>query len=144
MKVILLQDIKNVGRRHEIKNVSDGYARNMLLPRRLAVLATPEELKKIEKENLAAVAEEKELVAKLKSVTDGEPIKFYLKTGDKGEIYTSIKAEDIEEELKRRGLEEIKVKLSKPIKNLGLTEVEIHWRKGIVAKVKISVEPSPR
>jgi large subunit ribosomal protein L9 len=144
MKVILLEDIKNVGRRHEIKSVSDGYARNMLFPKKLAVLATLEEMKKIEKEKIVLVTEEKELIAKLKVITDGEPIKFYLKTGDKGEIYTSIKAEDIEEELKKRGFENIKVRLDKPIKNLGLFEVEIRWQKGIGGKIKISAEPSLR
>ena len=144
MKVILLEDIKNVGRRHEVKNVSDGYARNMLFPRKMAVLATPEEMKKIEKEKRTAETEEKESMAKLKSVTEGEPIKFYLKTGDKGEIYTSIKSEDIEQELRRRGLVEVKVKLPKPIKSLGLFEVEINLRKGVAGKVKISAEPSSK
>lgn len=144
MKVILLEDIKNVGRRHEIKNVSDGYARNMLFPKKMAVLATPEELKKIEKEKADLAEEEKDLLLKLRNVTDGEPIKFYLKTGEKGEIYTSIKSEDIENELQRRGLQNIKVRLDKPIKNLGLFEVEIRWQKGISGKVKISAEPSPR
>ncbi|HOF50649.1 MAG TPA: 50S ribosomal protein L9 [Candidatus Colwellbacteria bacterium] len=144
MKVILLEDIKNVGRRHEVKNVSDGYARNMLFPKKMAVLATPEELRKIEKERQAITTEENELVARLKSVTDGEPIKFYLKTGDKGEIYTSIKPEDIEQELRRRGLVGVKVKLPKPIKNLGLFEVEISLHKGVSGKVRISAEPSPR
>lgn len=144
MKVILLEDIKNVGRRHEVKNVSDGYARNMLFPKKMAVLATPEEMRKIEKEKQTAEIEEKQSISKLKSVTEGEPIKFYLKTGDRGEIYTSIKSEDIEQELRRRGLAEVKVKLPKPIKNLGLFEVEINLRKGVAGKIKISAEPSPR
>jgi large subunit ribosomal protein L9 len=144
MKVILLEDIKNVGRRHEVKNVSDGYARNMLFPKKLGVLATPEALKRIEKEKSVLEEEEKTLLLKLKAVTDGEPIRFYLKTGEKGEIYTSIKSEDIEDELQRRGLQNVKVKLDKPIKNLGLFEVEIRWQKGVGGKVKISAEPSPR
>jgi large subunit ribosomal protein L9 len=144
MRVILLEDIKNVGRRHEVKNVSDGYARNMLFPKKMAVLATPEELRKIEKKRQAIATEENELVARLRSVTEGEPIKFYLKTGDKGEIYTSIKPEDIEQELRRRGLAGVKVKLPKPIKNLGLFEVEINLHKGVSGKVRISAEPSPR
>lgn len=144
MKVILLQDIKNIGRRHEAKSVSDGYARNFLFPRKLAIPAVPEALKKIEKKKLVLAAEEKELSTKLKAVTDGDPIKFYLKTGAKGEIYTSIKAEDIAEELERRGLENIKVKLEKPIKNLGLFETEVDWRGGTSGKIKILVEPSPQ
>lgn len=142
MKVILLQDIKDIGRRHEVKNVSDGYARNFLFPRKLAILAVPEALKKIEEEKSVLATEEKELAAKLKSVTDGEPIRFYLKTGAKGEIYTSIKEEDIAEELERRGFESIKVKLEKPIKNLGLFEAEVYWRGGTSGKVKILAESS--
>lgn len=138
MKVLLLQDIKGLGGRHDVKNVSDGYARNFLIPRKLAVIINEKALKmKADlqlKENQALKARRDKADA-----IEKEEFKFTLKMGEGGEIFDSIKKEDIKKALSEKGFGEFEVLLDKPIRSLGEHQVEIDFRRGIRGKMKIII-----
>lgn len=136
MKVILLKDVKNIGRAGELITVSDGYANNLLLPKKLGVQATPQELNKYKahvEKNTKDADRLKALAKKLAS----EPLKFMLKTGSRGEVFDSITKEDIAAALKKAGYEAIKIDLEKPLRALGTHAAVIHLGKGIEAKITV-------
>ena len=102
MKVVLLKDVKNIGKRDEILNVSDGYARNFLFPQKLAVEATPGALKEIERKRAAQDAREAERVAEAKGKAGrlaGKTITLAVKCGEKGRLYGSVTAAEVAEAL---------------------------------------------
>jgi large subunit ribosomal protein L9 len=140
MKVIFLKDVKGTARKGEIKEVSDGYARNFLIPRQIASIATDQVIREI---NQAKVADEKEahdFKDKIKELESVGPIEFKLKTGKKGEIYDSVTKEEIEKELKKRGFDHVEVRLPKPIREIGSQEVEVTIGKGIVGKITVTTK----
>lgn len=140
MKVVLLQDVKGVGRRMEIKDVSDGYARNFLLPKKLAKAADESGLK-IKSE---FDAKEQKLIAELKIQAErlsAEPLVFKVKIGDKGEVFSGINKDQIKKALDDRGIRNAKINLAKPLKVLGKHQVEITFPRGIKAIAVISLEP---
>lgn len=141
MKVIFLKDVKGVGRRGEIKEVSDGYAKNFLLPKNIAEPATERVMGEINRANAAAEKEAAGFKDRIKKLEEAGELQFKLKTGKKGEIYGSITREDVERELKNKGFGHIEVKLAKPIKETGKHEVEISIGRGISGKINISVNP---
>ncbi len=136
MKVILLKDVKNVGRSGELINVSDGYATNLLFPKKLGVQATPQELAKYEK-HLEKEAGDTERLKALAKKLAAEPLKFTLKTGPHGEVFSSVTKEDIAAALGKLGHADIKTDLEKPIRTVGMHHVVIHLGKGIEAKLLI-------
>lgn len=145
MKVILLQDVKSLGKKGQEVNVSDGYARNMLLPKGLGVEATAKnknDLKlqkaheeKIAKENLeAAQAFGKELAAK--------EVVVKIKVGEGGRVFGSISAKEIAEAAKTQlgyEIDKKKMQLSSPIKELGTTMVPIRLHPKVTAELKVIV-----
>lgn len=145
MKVILLQDVKSLGKKGQEVNVSDGYARNMLLPKGLGVEATAKnknDLKlqkaheeKIAKENLeAAQAFGKELAAK--------EVVVKIKVGEGGRVFGSISAKEIAEAAKTQlgyEIDKKKMQLSSPIKDLGTTMVPIRLHPKVTAELKVIV-----
>lgn len=144
MRVILLKDIKNLGRKNEIKNVSDGYARNLLLPRKLAAIATVAEVKKVEEkkaeEKLRAekdLEKNQEIVAKM----EGLEIEIMAKTDKEGNLYAALSPAQISKALQAKGFEIKKgqVKIDEPIKEIGEAEVVIEFPHGLEAKIKIIV-----
>lgn len=153
MRIILLQDVKNIGKKSEVKEVSDGYAKNFLLPRKLAKLADDKSIKEIEIKKSINEKKGKELKDYLeivaKKLAETKFI-FYLNVGKKGEIYNSLIKDDIKEkicsEIKelRKYEKEIEIKLEKPLKTLGEYEIEINLGKGIKCKIKIKLEPLPQ
>ena len=146
MKVILLEDVKSHGKKGDIVNVSDGYARNMLIPKKLGVEATPKnlndlKLKKAYDEKVAAreLAAARELGEKIKAGS----VKMSLKTGEGGKVFGSIAAKEISEAVKEQlGLEVDKKKLqmSGPVKTLGETQVNIRLHPQVIVPLKIIVE----
>lgn len=140
MKVVLTQDVKNFGRKGEIKEVSDGYANNFLLPRGLAVPASKSAVVKIAERKSSEALEEKKFKEKLKFLSD-HPLQLKVKTGEKGEVFGSVKKEDIEERIKSLGFSEIKVELDKPIRRLGESEVVVGIGRGVKGKIKITILP---
>ncbi len=138
MRIVLLQDIRGVGRRFDVKEVNDGYARNFLIPKKMATPLNAEGLKiKTETE----IKEKNRLLGikkYLKELTEN-PLEFKLKVGERGEVYGSVKKEDIEKSLVQRGLKEVKVEIDNPIKKNGENEIEINFGKGVKEKIKILV-----
>ena len=139
MKIILLHDIKKIGRRNEIKNVSDGYATNFLFPKKLAMPATPENI--AQRNVLVKVEDGKiEHLRAMAQKLEETPFEFKLKTGLRGEIFSSITKDDIKKAIAEKYSLEVKgVELHTSIKKLGDYEVEINLGKGITAKIKICV-----
>ncbi|KKU94164.1 MAG: 50S ribosomal protein L9 [Candidatus Jorgensenbacteria bacterium GW2011_GWA1_48_13] len=143
MKVIFLQDIKGIGKKYDIKDVSDGYARNFLLPKKLAEAATGAALKSVMELKSKMEAERGKLVSELKAEAEkigGRKIIFKVKTGDKGEVFGSVTARDIKDELEKLGVRHGVAVIPKPIKTLGETKVEINFGEGVKTSVDILVE----
>jgi len=144
MKVILLQDVENLGKKHEIKNVKAGYARNFLFPKSLAKPATEEALKWLatQKESEEKKAEEElKEVQTLASSLDGQEITIQVKIGDEGQLFESITAQKISEKLKEAGFEIKKgqILLEEPIKELGEFPVKIKFEHNLEPEIRIIV-----
>src|SRR3989344_1624443 len=118
MKVILLKDVKGVGKAGELITTSDGHAMNLLLPKKLAVQATPAELAKY-KAHIEKDAKETESLKALAKKLASVPLRFVLKTGPHGEVFNSITKEDIAAALKKAGYEATKIDLEKPLRTIG-------------------------
>lgn len=145
MKIILLQDIPKLGKKHDVKDVSDGYARNFLFPRNLAKPATETALKtvvaeknKAEQEKSTEFQKYKSLVEKLKALV----LNFKVKLGEKGRAFGSVTAVKIRDALKKRGVEVEKdwIELEESIKTTGEKTIKIKFPQGITSEVKIVVE----
>lgn len=128
MKVILLRDVAKIGRRHEVKEVPDGYALNMLIPRKLAEIATSESLRRLEelKSKQAAGAAQKGANFKdiLLRLTENPP-EISVEANEKGHLFKGVRAEDIATYLKDLGcdIEAQNIKLDAPLKELGTHSV---------------------
>ena len=145
MKVILLDNIKGVGKKDEIINANDGYARNFLFPKKLAVEATKDNLLKLKAKQDAnqfrknkEKEEAEELAKKLKEIT----LKIKVKAGENGKIFGGVTSKEISENLKTQEKIEIdkkKIVLNETIKNLGVVTVDIKLYEGIVGKLKVQI-----
>ena len=143
MKVILLDNIKGVGKKDEIINASDGYARNYLFPKKLAVEANNDNLLKLKAKQNAnefKKSQEKEeaiqLSNKLKEIT----LKIKVKAGENGKIFGGVTAKEISENLKESYNIEIdkkKINIIDTIKTIGITTVDIKLYEGIIGKLKV-------
>lgn len=145
MKVILKADVKSVGKKGEIINASDGYARNFLFPRNLAVEATEASIKTLEKnkaEEAKKKAEELNAAKELaKSITD-KTVTIKAKTGENGKLFGSITSKDISEEIKKQlklDFDKKKIVLDDAIKVTGTYNVEIKVYPEVSAKVKVVI-----
>ena len=146
MKVILLQDVKSLGKKNDIVNVSDGYARNMLLPQKLGVLATPKNLNdlKLQKANEEKVAKETlEAARAFAKELETKQVIVTLKTGEGGRIFGSITTKEISEAAKSQlGMEidKKKIVLANSIKTLGVTEVPVRIHPKVTGSLKVWVK----
>ena len=141
MKVILLEDVKSLGKKGDTVNVSDGYARNMLLPKKLGVEATAKNLNelKLQKAHEDKVAAEKleEAKAFARELED-KSVTVSIKVGEGGRVFGSISTKEIAEAAKEQlgyEIEKKKMQLSAPIKVLGTTEVAIKLHPKVTAKL---------
>ena len=145
MKVILKDNIKGVGKKDEIINASDGYARNFLLPKGLAVEANSENMSKLKaKENSAAYKkeQEKEEAEKIAKKLSGIQLKIPVKVGENGKIFGGVSAKEIAELLKvnyKIEVDKKKIELKDTIKTLGLRTVTIKLYDGVVGNLKVDV-----
>lgn len=145
MKVILKDNIKGVGKKDEIINASDGYARNFLLPKGLAVEANSENMSKLKaKENSAAYKkeQEKEEAEKIAKKLSGIQLKIPVKAGENGKIFGGVSAKEIAELLKvnyKIEVDKKKIELKDTIKTLGLRTVTIKLYDGVVGNLKVDV-----
>lgn len=131
MKVILLDDVANIGHRYEIKNVSDGYAANFLLPQKLAEVATVSKIKELEKKKELIETElkqKRELATKSLTALNGVLIEMKETTNDQGHLFKGIHKEDIIKALKEQkgiDLNENTIALEQPIKEIGEFDIKI-------------------
>ena len=145
MKVILTQDIKSVGKKGQIIDASDGYARNFLLPKKMAVIADATNLNELKTKQDAnkykhdmTMANAKEHSEKMKSFE----LVFKIKAGENGKIFGSITSKDIATELAKKYFVEVdkkKVCLDDAIKTLGVYNIEIKLFEGITGVLKVNV-----
>jgi large subunit ribosomal protein L9 len=145
LKVILLKDVKSIGKKGDVKEVADGYARNFLIPKGLAVEASTGNLNSLNQEKKVAKhrkeAEEanaKEMAAKLQD----KEVTFQVKVGEGGRLFGSITGKEIAEEISRTtgvAVEKKQVELGEVIKRLGVHTVEIRVYPQVSATVKVNV-----
>ena len=145
MKVILKADIKGVGKKDEIINASDGYARNFLLPKKLAVEANSANMSKLKAKqdsNQYRKNVEKEDAQKVAEKLKGILLKISVKAGENGKIFGSITSKEIAENLKTQYQIEVdkkKIELKEPIKTLGSFTVQIRLYEGVIGNLKIQM-----
>ena len=145
MQVILLQDIKGVGKKDEIINANDGYARNYLLPKKLGVEANKENLSKLKAKNDSKAYKksvEKEEAQKIGEKLKGILLKIPVKSGENGKIFGSITSKEIADNLKEQygiDVDKKKIDLKEPIKSLGSFNVNIKLFEGVLGNLKIQM-----
>lgn len=146
MKVILLEDVKALGKKGEVVNVSDGYARNMLLPKKLGLEATSRNMNdlklakahddKIAKENLEAARQ-------FKAELEAKEVTVSIKVGEGGKTFGSVSAKEIAEAAKEQmgyELDKKKMQLNNPIRELGTTMVPLRLHPKVTAELKVIVK----
>jgi len=144
MRVILLEDIDNLGKKYEIKEVKNGYARNFLIPRGLAKPATEEQIAWLEtQKEIEAKKEEEELkeVQEFASSMEGLEVVIPVKIGEEGQLFESINAQKISEKLKELGFKVKKnqIDLVEPLKELGEFPVKIKFEHNLEVEIKVIV-----
>jgi large subunit ribosomal protein L9 len=144
MEVILRADVAKLGHRGEVVNVSDGYARNYLLPRKMAVLATAGNKKVIEQEKTAAVRREttdRAQAEQLAKMLAGVTIIVARKAGEEDQLYGSVTSIDVAEALQAKGysIDRRKIHLEDPIRTLGEFDVPLRLHHDVEATVKLQV-----
>ena len=145
MKVILLENIKNVGKKDEVINASDGYARNYLFPKKLAVEANTENMSKLKsRENADKYRkdQERKQAEEIAKKMQGIMLKVKVKAGENGRIFGGVTSKEISDELKKQYQIEVdkkKILLSENIKNLGMFVVDIKLYEGVLGKLKVDV-----
>jgi len=144
MRVILLQDIEKLGKKYDVKEVADGYARNFLIPKGLAKIATKENLKWLETQKEIEVKkaeEELKKVQKTASTIDGQEIIIPVKVGEEGQLFESITSQKIAEKLKELGfdIKKTQIDLIEPIKELGEFPVKIKFEHNLEAEIRIII-----
>ena len=145
MKLILREDVYNLGKGGELVEVKPGYGRNFLIPRGLAVLANPKNIREVEHQKSVAAAKAAKLKASAEAVArrlSETPLSFKRKVGEQDELYGSVTAMDLAEALAGRGvqIDRRAIDLSEPLKTLGDFEVGVKLHSDVVGKVKVKVE----
>ena len=145
MKVILQQDVKGHGKKGEMVEVSDGYARNFLFPKKLAVAATADNINTMklqEKARLAQIEREKEEARAVVAKLESSMVKIAAKAGAGGKLFGSVTAKEISEALEKQyqiAIEKNKVVLAEPIKAFGTYEIKCKLGHEITGKINIVV-----
>ena len=146
MKVILLEDVKSLGKKGQIVNVSDGYARNMILPKKLGVEATSKNINdlKLRKANEEKVAQENLDAAKaFAEELSTKEIILTLKVGEGGRTFGSVSSKEISEAAKKQlnlDIDKKKLQLEHPIRNLGVTNVPVRLHPKVTGSLKVWVK----
>lgn len=145
MEVILKEDVQKLGARGDVVKVTDGYGRNYLLPRKLAIEATAGNKAVIEQMKAASVrrsAKEKSQAEELAKQFDGVSVSFQRRTGEHDQLFGSVTSSDIADALAKKGLEvdRRKIQLHEPLKTLGEFTVPIKLHKDVTAHFKVVIE----
>lgn len=145
MKVIFLQDVKGSGKKGEVKNVSDGYARNFLIGKGLAVEATAKNMNLLDGQKASAQHKkdvEKQNAEEIAEIINGKTITAAAKAGSGGKLFGSVTAGNIADLIEKqfgKKIDKKKISLKSDIKNFGTYEVEIKLYAGVIAKVTVDV-----
>lgn len=145
MKVILKDNIKGVGKKNEVINASDGYARNFLFPRNLAVEATIENMQKLNSQNQAKQYRkdvEKEQATQIAKKLETITVEIKVQAGENGKIFGSVSSKEISESLEKQykiSIDKKKIEVKEPIKILGARIVEARLFEGVIGKIKINI-----
>lgn len=144
MKVILKQDVKKVGKRGDVVEVADGYARNYLIARGLAVAETPhsmEVLKEQKKEEAAEEAKQKAAAEELADRLSKMTLTFRVKSGKEGRVFGSVSTKQIVEELRKQDIHIDKRKIldTYPIASLGTSKVRVELHKGVIGTINVKL-----
>jgi len=145
MKIILQQDVPNLGKMGELKDVAPGYARNHLLPRKMAVEATPQRMREWEKQQKKEEAINRQLEEEARQQAEklsGQVLVFKMPAGEGGRLFGSVTSADVAEKLAENGIEADKKKIEfpEPIKSIGLHTASVRLHQGVTAELKIEVE----
>jgi len=145
MKLILREDVENLGKGGELVDVKPGYGRNFLLPRGLAVLANPKNVRELDHQKKIAEAKAAKLKASAQAVAKrlaDTPVTLKRKVGEQDKLYGSVTALDIVEALAARGLQLDRrtIDLAEPIKTVGDFEVPVKLHREVVGTAKVKVE----
>ncbi len=146
MKVILLADVRALGKKGEIKDVADGYGRNFLIGRKLALEATPQNLKHLEAEQrkqaaraAAELAEARVLAGKM----DDMIVEVFVKAGEGGRLFGAVTNKEVAEALSARlgvAVDKRKIEMKEPVKALGVAEVTVRLHPEVHQKLRVSVK----
>lgn len=145
MKVILKSDIKGVGKKDQVINASDGYARNFLFPKNLAVEANAENMSKLKAKQDSAnykKGQEKEEAIKQADKLSKILLNIKVKAGENGKIFGGVSSKEIAENLEKQyqiKVDKKKIDLKEPIKNLGMRTVEVRLYEGVMGNLRINV-----
>ncbi|MGQ9633850.1 MAG: 50S ribosomal protein L9 [Bryobacteraceae bacterium] len=144
MEVILREEIEKLGNRGDIVNVADGYARNYLLPKKLAVPATEANKKIIEQERQAYLRREAKLASEaeeLARMLAGVTVTIAQKAGEMDQLFGSVTAKDIAEALEKQNfqIDRRKILLEEPIKQLGEYKVAVRLHRAVTAEIQVNV-----
>lgn len=146
MKVILIEDVKSLGKKGQMVNVSDGYARNMLFPRKLGVEATPKNINdlKLQKAHEDKVAKENlEAAKQFKTELETKQVMVSIKVGENGRTFGSVSTKEISEAAKAQlgyDIDKKKMQLANPIRELGTTLVPVKLHPQVTADLKVVVK----
>jgi large subunit ribosomal protein L9 len=144
MDVILREDIDKVGTRGQVVHVASGYARNFLLPRRLAVAATEANKKIVEQErqsHLRKEAKQKDEAEDLSKMLNGVSVTIAQKAGENDQLFGSVTAKDVAEALEKKSfvIDRRKIQLDEPIKQLGEHKIQVRLHRDVSAEVTVNV-----
>ena len=146
MKVILIEDVKSLGKKGQMVNVSDGYARNMLFPKKLGVEATPKNINdlKLQKAHEDKVAKENlEAAKQFKTELETKQVMVSIKVGENGRTFGSVSTKEISEAAKAQlgyDIDKKKMQLANPIRELGTTLVPVKLHTQVTAELKVVVK----
>ncbi len=146
MKVILQQDVKGLGKKGEIVNASDGYARNFLIPKKMAVQASDSNVHEVQQQKQAQAkrkAEELEKAEALKERLEKLTVSIQTKAGEGGRLFGSVTNKEIAEALQKQHkikMDKRKINIANPIKDIGETSVEVKVYPNVSASMKVKVQ----
>lgn len=145
MKVILLENVKGVGKKDEIINANDGYALNFLFPKNLAIEANSTNLSKLKSKQDSASfkkSEEKKNAEEMKEKLSKIVLKINVKAGENGKIFGGVTAKEISEQLKKQynyNIDKKKIDIKETIKTIGMFTIDLKLFEGVVGKLKIHI-----
>jgi len=145
VKVIFLQDVKKQGKKGEIKEVSDGYAKNFLIKNGYAVMVTEGSMSKLNYDNALQKAkedEERKEAKKIKEILEKKEFSFLVKTGEQDRVFGSVSSKQIVEALSKEGykIDKKRIKLDTNLQSLGVHKVKVELYKDVIAEIRVHLK----